>query len=53
MIKIIKKIKFSKNDNKMKDFGNVSEALKYFRERKNKNKRGSKNRYRKRTNSEC
>jgi len=37
MIKIVKKIKFSKNENKMKDFGNVNEALKYFRERKNKN----------------
>ena len=37
MIKITKKIKFSKNDNKMKNFGNVNEALKYFRKEKNKN----------------
>ena len=37
MIKITKKIKFSKKENRMKDFGNVEESLKYFRESKNKN----------------
>jgi len=37
MIKIIKKTNFSKNKNRMKDFGNIEEALKNFREGKNKN----------------
>jgi len=37
MIKIIKKIKFSRNENRMKNNGNISERLKYFKEGKNKN----------------
>ena len=37
MIKIIKKIKFTKKENRMKDFGNIEERLKYFKERRNKN----------------
>ena len=37
MIKLIKKIKFSKKDDKMKNFGNINESLKYFKEKKNKN----------------
>ena len=37
MIKLIKKIKFPKKDDKMKNFGNINESLKYFREKKNKN----------------
>ena len=37
MIKIVKKIKFSRNEDKMKDFGNILETLKYFGEKKNKN----------------
>ena len=39
MIKLVKKAKFSKNENRMKDFGNIEEALKYFKEGKNKNLR--------------
>mgnify|MGYP001320990676 CR=1 FL=1 len=34
MIKLIKKIKFSKKDDKMKNFGNINESLKYFKEKK-------------------
>ena len=37
MIKLIKKIKFSKKEDKMKNFGNINESLKYFKENKNKN----------------
>ena len=37
IIKIIKKIKFSKNQNRMKNVGDVDEALKYFESKKNKN----------------
>ena len=37
MIKIKKKIMFSKNENRMKNFGNIKEALKSFEENKNKN----------------
>ena len=37
MIKIVKKIKFSKKENRMKNFGNVEERLKYFKSGKNKN----------------
>ena len=37
MIKIVKKIKFSKNEDRMKDFGNIEKSLKYFKEGKNKN----------------
>ena len=37
MIKIKKKVMFSMNENRMKDFGNIKEALKYFKEKKNKN----------------
>ena len=36
-MKIIKKIKFSKNQNRMKSVGDVEETLKYFNEKKNKN----------------
>ena len=37
MFKILKKTKFTKKENKMKDFGNIDEAIKYFKEGKNKN----------------
>ena len=37
MIKIIKKTKFSKNKNRMKNFGNIEEALKNINEGKRKN----------------
>ena len=37
MIKIIKKIKFLKNQNRMKMVGNVEEAVTYFNSKKNKN----------------
>ena len=37
MIKIVKKTKFSKNEDRMKDFGNIEKSLKYFKEGKNKN----------------
>ena len=37
MLKLVKKVKFSKNENRMKNFGNVEERLKYFRKGKNKN----------------
>ena len=37
MFKIVKKVKFSKADNKMKDFGNINEAIRNFKENKNKN----------------
>ena len=39
MLKVIKKIKFSRNENRMKDNGNIHERLKYFKEGKNKNLR--------------
>ena len=31
MIKIVKKIKFSKNEDRMKDFGNIKKAMESFR----------------------
>ncbi len=37
MIKIINKIKFLKNQNRMKNVGNVEQALEYFNSKKNKN----------------
>jgi len=37
MIKITKKIKFSKNQNRMKKVGDVEEAVNYFNSKKNKN----------------
>tara|TARA_B100000686_G_scaffold347762_1_gene437195 strand:+ start:483 stop:1289 length:807 start_codon:yes stop_codon:yes gene_type:complete len=37
MIKIIKKIKFSKNQNRMEKVGDVDEAIKYFDSKKNNN----------------
>ena len=37
MIKIINKIKFSKNQNRMRKVGDVDEAVKYFDSKKNKN----------------
>ena len=37
MLKLVKKVKFSKNENRMKNFGNVEERLKYFKKGKNKN----------------
>ena len=37
MFKIVKKTKFSKTDNKLKNFGNIKEAIKYFQKGKNKN----------------
>ena len=37
MIKIINKIKFSKNQNRMKKVGDVVEAVDYFDSKKNKN----------------
>lgn len=37
MIKIIKKIKFLKDQNRMKNVGDVEQALKYFDSKKNKN----------------
>ena len=37
MIKIINKIKFSKNQNRMKKVGDVEEAVNYFDSKKNKN----------------
>ena len=37
MIKIVKKIKFSKNEDRMKDFGNIKKAMESFRKGKNKN----------------
>ncbi|MDC0059567.1 class I SAM-dependent methyltransferase [Pelagibacteraceae bacterium] len=36
-MKIIKKVKFSKNQNRMKEVGDVNEAIKYFQSKKNKN----------------
>jgi SAM-dependent methyltransferase len=36
-MKILKKIKFSKNQNRMKAVGNVKDALNYFKTKKNKN----------------
>ena len=36
-MKIFKKVKFSKNQNRMKVVGNVEEALSYFKTKKNKN----------------
>ena len=37
MIKIVKKTSFSKNENKMKDFGNIKKAREAFINGKNKN----------------
>ena len=37
MLKLTKKIKFSKKENKMKNFGNIDEAIKNFEKGKNKN----------------
>ena len=37
MIKIINKIKFSKNQNRMKKVGDDEEAVNYFDSKKNKN----------------
>jgi len=37
MIKIKNKIKFSKYENRMNDFGNIKKAIKYFEEKRNKN----------------
>jgi len=37
MIKIIKKTKFLKNENKMKNFGDIEKALKSFKKRKSEN----------------
>ena len=37
MFKLKKKIKFLKKENKMKDFGNINEAIKNFENTKNKN----------------
>ena len=37
MIKITKKIKFSKNQNRMKKVGEVEEAINYFDSKENKN----------------
>ena len=37
MFKIVKKTKFSKTDNKLENFGNIKEAIKYFQKGKNKN----------------
>ena len=36
-MKILKKIKFSKNQNRMKAVGNIKDALNYFKTKKNKN----------------
>ena len=36
-MKILKKVKFSKNQNRMKAVGNVEDALNYFKTKKNKN----------------
>tara|TARA_B100000686_G_C16705307_1_gene925883 strand:- start:19 stop:822 length:804 start_codon:yes stop_codon:yes gene_type:complete len=36
-MKILKKVKFSKNQNRMKSVGNVEDALNYFKSKKNKN----------------
>ena len=36
-MKILKKIKFSKNQNRMKAVGNIEDALNYFKTKKNKN----------------
>ena len=36
-MKILKKVKFSKNQNRMKAVGNVKDALNYFKTKKNKN----------------
>ena len=41
MIKIVKKIKFSKNEDRMKDFGNIKKAMESFRKGKNKNKKNN------------
>ena len=37
MFKLSKKTKFSKKENKMKNFGNIEEAIKNFEKGKNKN----------------
>ena len=37
MFKLTKKAKFSKKENKMKNFGNIEEAIKNFEKGKNKN----------------
>ena len=36
-MKILKKVKFSKNQNRMKSVGNVEDALNYLKSKKNKN----------------
>ena len=36
-MKILKKVKFSKNQNRMKSVGNIEDALNYFKAKKNKN----------------
>ena len=36
-MKILKKVKFTKNQNRMNAVGNVEEALNYFKTKKNKN----------------
>ena len=36
-MKILNKVKFSKNQNRMKSVGNVEDALNYFKTKKNKN----------------
>ena len=36
-MKILKKVKFSKNQNRMKVVGDVEDALNYFKTKKNKN----------------
>ena len=36
-MKILKKVKFSKNQNRMRAVGNVEEAINYFKTKKNKN----------------
>ena len=36
-MKILKKVEFSKNQNRMKAVGNIEDALNYFKTKKNKN----------------